>query len=89
MDSPRLVAYHAGTCALCGEVLERSAIGHAVDMHVFGPAGTVILRSWLCCACRPTPDGVLATSGRLADRILWWYRADPSLWPTLRLSVNG
>ena len=89
MDPVRLLTYHAGNCAICDTVLERGDSVQSVHMHVLGPAGTVTLRCWLCGDCRPTRDGIGATSGILADRILRWYRADPSLWPTLHLSANG
>jgi hypothetical protein len=89
MHSEQLVTYHAGRCALCDEHLVRGASVQAVDMHVFAPGGVVTLRCWLCTVCRPTPESVSATSARLAERVLGWYRANPSVWPSLRLSVNG
>lgn len=61
----------------------------SVDMHVFGPAGTVTLRCWLCHECRPTASTVQTTSGMLAERVLGWYRTNPTLWPALHSSANG
>ena len=69
--------------------LEQDASVGRAQMHVFGPAGTVILQCWLCGPCRPAPADVTATTGVLAERILRWYRSNPDLWPTLRLSGNG
>jgi hypothetical protein len=89
MDQQRDVMYRPGTCARCERGLERDASARRVQMHVFGPAGTVILQCWLCGTCRPAPADVTATSGVLAERILRWYRSNPDLWPTLRLSGNG
>jgi hypothetical protein len=88
-NSQHVVTYRDGACALCDDPLERGATVQAVDMHVFGPGGVVTLRCWLCTGCRPSPDSLSTTSARLADRILGWYRTNPSLWPPLRLSANG
>ena len=89
MAPEALVKYRAGACALCEYQLRGNEDVQSVDLHVFGPAGTVTLRCWLCHRCRPTPATVQATSGLLADRLLGWYRTNPSVWPTLRSSANG
>ena len=89
MPPEAVITYRAGTCALCESALTRGENVQSVDMHVFGPAGTVTLRCWLCHACRPTAATVRRTSGWLADRVLGWYRANPSVWPALHSSANG
>ena len=83
------IAYHAGRCALCHGVTEVTGNAREVRLHVLGPAGTVMLRCWLCPACQPTPTTVLATSATLLQRILRWYRSTPSTWPTLRLARDA
>ena len=89
MPSEALVTYQAGRCALCDSTLVRGEDVQSVDMHVFGPVGTVTLRCWLCHACRPTGATVRTTSGLLADRVLGWYRANPAVWLALQSSANG
>ena len=89
MAPETVVTYLAGTCALCETALIRGEDVQSVDMHVFGRVGTVILRCWLCHRCRPTAATVQRTSGLLADRVLGWYRANPSVWPALHSSANG
>ena len=89
MDSDRVVTYRAGKCAVCESALQRGAHVQSVDMHVFGPIGTVVLRCWLCRTCRPNPATVKTTSALLADRVLGWYRANPSAWPVLHRSTDG
>ena len=89
MGSEAVITYGAGTCAVCETVLARGQDVQSVDMHVFGPVGTVTLRCWLCHECRPTAATVRATSAFLADRVLRWYRANPSVWPALHSSANG
>ncbi len=89
MQPPQAAVYRAGTCALCERALESGATVRQVQTHVFGPAGVVVLQCWLCEGCIPTPANASATSGVLATRILSWYRSNPDLWPTLRVSVNG
>ena len=84
-----VVTYRAGMCALCEHTLRRGEDVQSVDMHVFGPAGTVTLRCWLCHDCRPTSTTVQTTSGLLADRVLGWYRSNPAVWPALHSSANG
>jgi hypothetical protein len=83
--APTSVAYHAGRCALCDRPLAGVRDAQEVRLHVFGPVGAVILRSWLCPPCRPTPATESATSRALLRRVLDWYRSTPSVWPTLRL----
>jgi hypothetical protein len=89
MSPEAVVMYRAGTCALCEGALRRGEDVQSVDMHVFGPAGTVTLRCWLCHECRPTATTVETTSGLLAERVLGWYRTNPAVWPALQSSANG
>lgn len=88
MVSETVVPYRAGHCALCESTLMRGEDVQSVDMHVFGRMGTVTLRCWLCHACRPTASTVRTTSGRLADGVLGWYRANPAVWPAPPSSAN-
>jgi hypothetical protein len=83
------VAYHAGRCALCDRVTEGTCNAQEVRLHVLGPAGTVMLRCWLCPACQPTPTTVLGTTVALLQRLFAWYRSTPSAWPTLRLAHDA
>jgi hypothetical protein len=89
MVSETIVTYRAGACAICESQLRRGDDVQSVDMHVFGPVGTVILRCWLCCSCRPSRETVRTTSALLADRVLGWYRANPAAWPVLHGSAGG
>jgi hypothetical protein len=89
MTTDAVVTYRAGHCALCESMLLRGEDVQSVDMHVFGPVGTVTLRCWLCHACRPTAATVQATSASLADCVLGWYRTNPSVWPALHSATNG
>ena len=84
-----VITYRAGTCALCEGALTNGEDVQSVDMHVFGPAGTVTLRCWLCHDCRPSATTVQITSGLLAERVLGWYRTNPAVWPALHSSANG
>ena len=88
-SSETVVTYHDGTCAMCSRRLRRREDVQSVHMHVFGPAGTVTLRCWLCRNCRPAPETVGETSGLLAERVLGWYRSNPSLWPTLHRPTSN
>ena len=89
MPPETVITYRAGTCALCESALTRGEDVQSVDMHVFGPAGTVTLRCWLCHNCRPTTATVQTTSGLLAQRVLGWYRTNPAVWPALHAPANG
>jgi hypothetical protein len=89
MTSDAVVAYRAGLCALCESTLIRGEDVQSVDMHGFGPVGTVTLRCWLCHDCRPTAVTVRTTSGLLAERVLGWYRTNPSVWPVVHSGANG
>ena len=84
-----VVTCRAGTCAVCESALTRGEDVQSVDMHVFGPAGTVTLRCWLCHQCRPTTATVQTTSGLLAERVLGWYRTNAAAWPAMHSSANG
>ena len=87
--SHQIVSYHAANCALCDERLVRGTSVRAGGMHLFGPRGMATSRCWLCNGCRLSPDGLSTTSARFAERVLAWYRANLSVWPSLRLSPNG
>ena len=87
--APARVAYHTGRCALCDRPFEGSGAVQEVRLHVFGVAGVVTLQCWLCSACQPTPATLSSTSGTLLQRVLGWYRATPSAWPTLRLARHA
>ena len=89
MPPETVITYRSGACALCENALMRGESVQSVDMHVFGPAGTVTLRCWLCHECRPTASTVQTTSGMLAERVLGWYRTNPAVWPAMRSSANG
>lgn len=89
MTSEAVLTYRAGHCALCESTLICGEDVQSVDMHVFGPVGTVTLRCWLCHDCRPTAVTVRTTSGLLVKRVLWWYRTNPSLWPAVHSAANG
>lgn len=89
MLAPRTLAYHAGRCALCDRVVQEGRTARVVRLHVFGPAGSVTLRCWLCPICQPTPDMLSATTAHLLERVLDWYRSTPSVWPTLQQPERG
>jgi hypothetical protein len=83
------VAYHAGSCDLCDRVTQGTCNAQEVRLHVLGPAGTVMLRCWLCPACQPAPTTVLGTTVALLQRLLAWHRSTPSAWPTLPLAHDA
>ena len=79
----QVVTFCGGACALCRTLLDSGRTLLPIDLHIIGPAGVVTIRCTLCEACQPTPAAVSDTSRRLAERLVGWYRATPSLWPAV------
>ena len=77
------LAYPAGECARCGAALRESEPRKEVALHIIGPGGTVSIHCWIDKSCQPDPTNVSAVSRELAVQLVEWYRATPTVWPTL------